>query len=102
MSRAADFSLLHGDCNPGDASASGRKPEADTGTKVGAADGWKTSNSTCQAIHTAINNMFTAGCGLSALSNISSDVSNALSYLIRPQQPVLTGWEIEVAIVPSL
>ncbi|KAI9521696.1 hypothetical protein NQZ68_003851 [Dissostichus eleginoides] len=60
---AADFSLLRGDCNPGDASANGRKPEADTGIKVGVADGWKCSTSTCQAIPTAINYMFTAGCG---------------------------------------
>lgn len=34
---AAHFSLLRGDCNPGDASANGRKPEPDTGIKVGAA-----------------------------------------------------------------
>lgn len=59
----AEFSLLRGDCNPGDASANGRKPEPDTGIKVGGADGWKCSTSTCQAIHTAINYMFTAGCG---------------------------------------
>lgn len=32
-----DVRLLHGDGNPGDASANGRKPE--TGIKVGAADG---------------------------------------------------------------
>lgn len=60
---AADFGLLRGDCNPGDASANGRKPEPDRGIKVGVADGWKCSTSTCQAIHTAINYMFTAGCG---------------------------------------
>lgn len=59
----ADFSLLRGDCNPGDASVNGRKPEPDTGIKVGVADGWKCSTSTCQAIPTAINYMFTTGCG---------------------------------------
>lgn len=37
----AEFSLLHGNCNPGDASANGRKPEPDTGIKVGGADGLK-------------------------------------------------------------
>lgn len=96
----ADFSLLRGDCIPGDASANGRKPDA--GIKVGVADGWKCSTSTCQAIPTVINYMFTAGCRLSALANISSDVSSTLSYLISPQQPVLNRWEIEVALVPFL
>lgn len=94
---AADFTLLHGDCNPGDASANGRKPEPDTGIKVGVADRWKSSASTCQAILTTINYMFTAGQHLSVLANISSDVSSSLSYLISPQQTVLKGWEIEVA-----
>lgn len=59
----ARFSLLRGDRNPGDASANGRKPEPDMGIKVGGGDGWNRSTSTCQAIHTAINYMFTAGCG---------------------------------------
>lgn len=98
----ADFSLLRGDCNPGDASANGRKPEADTGIKVGAADGWKCCTSTCQAIHVAINYTFTAGCGSLRRPTLSSDVSAALSYSISPQQPALNGWEIEVAIGASL
>lgn len=59
----ADFSLLRGDCNPVDASANGRKPEPDTGIKVGAADGWKCSTSARQAIPTAINYTFSAGGG---------------------------------------
>lgn len=37
--RVADFSLLRGDRNPGDASANGRRPEPYTGVKVAVADG---------------------------------------------------------------
>lgn len=75
-----DFSLLHGDCNPGDASANGRKPEPDTGIKVGGADGWKCSTSTCQAIHTIINYMFTAGCG--SLRQLTFCLMSAAHYHI--------------------
>ena len=39
---------------------------------------------------------------LSKPANISYDVSSALSYLISPQQPVLNGWGIEVAIAVKM